>query len=76
MILINTGASFEGLNDDQGLIVLLIPLCLINFIGIGLCILYIDDKGRRALLLRSTPLLVFGLFIIATGVGIYNYEFI
>ena len=69
-ILKEAGITFPGLDDDTSALLLNIPLASINAIGTLISVFTIDRLGRRYILLRTLPFVIFGWVVVATGMGI------
>lgn len=72
-ILITAGLTIKGMNADESALLLNIPLASVNAIGSMIACLYIDQLGRRYLMLRTLPISCLGWLITATGMYLNGY---
>ena len=68
-IMEKAGIVIEGMSEEQSALLLNIPLSFINGLGTLLSVFFIDNLGRRYLILRSLPLIVLSWFIVAAGMA-------
>jgi hypothetical protein len=68
-ILITAGVQIDGMDNDEAALLLNIPLAFINAVGTAISCVYIDNLGRRYLMLRTLPVSCVGWII--TAVGMY-----
>mmetsp|Transcript_10049 Transcript_10049/g.892 ORF Transcript_10049/g.892 Transcript_10049/m.892 type:complete len:143 (+) Transcript_10049:904-1332(+) len=50
-----------------------LPLAAINAIGTVVAIFFIDNLGRRYVMLRSLPFIAMSMFLIGAGFYVHNY---
>lgn len=67
VIIMGTGISLQGYKSTDPMlgILLNIPLAFVNIIGTVLVLLFIEKKGRRSLMLKGLPFIVFSHILIA-----------
>lgn len=58
--------------EDQ--IIAAVPLACINAFCTLLAMLFIDNRGRRWILLRFTPIVATSLFVVSIGISIFSYS--
>jgi hypothetical protein len=51
-----------------------IPLAGINALGVFISIFFVDNLGRRAVLLRSIPIVGVSLLFLSIGLGLKNWS--
>ena len=68
-IMEKAGIVIEGMSEEQSALLLNIPLSFINGLGTLISVFFIDNLGRRYLILRSLPLIALSWFIVATGMA-------
>ena len=68
-IMEKAGIVIEGMSEEQSALFLNIPLSFINGLGTLLSVFFIDNLGRRYLILRSLPLIALSWFIVAAGMA-------
>lgn len=66
-------AGFGDPNNANSTLIDSLPLAGINALGTLLALFYIDNLGRRYILLRSLPFVSFSLLILSTGLGLHGW---
>jgi len=66
-IMIAANITIGNYSDKISALILNIPLSFTNAVGTILSILLIDRLGRRYLMLRSLPVIVFAFFVVSAG---------
>lgn len=66
-IMIAANIKIGDYSDKVSGLILNIPLSLTNAVGTTLSIFFIDRMGRRYMMLRSLPVIVISLLVIASG---------
>ncbi len=67
LIAAKAGIEIDGLDKDESAMFMNIPLSLTNFLGCITCVFFIESSGRRAILLRTLPLMALCWFVAAVG---------
>ena len=68
-IMEKAGIVISGMSEEQSALLLNIPLSFINAVGSMLSVFYIDQLGRRYMILRTTPFIALSWFVVASGMA-------
>ena len=66
-IMIAANITIGNYSDKISALILNIPLSLTNAVGTIISILVIDRLGRRYVMLRTLPVIVFAFLVVAAG---------
>ena len=73
-IILATGITVHGFRDKEQMgITLNLPMAFVNFIGTLIAVGYIDNKGRRFLILKTLPGIIVTLILISGCMYLTNY---
>ena len=61
------GIEIDGLDKDESAMIITILFGMSNFLGTLVCVFLIESKGRRAILLRTLPVMAVCWFVAAIG---------
>jgi len=67
----NAGFSSNEISPETAAVILSLPLSFVRLLGTVIATTMIDARGRRKVLLQTTPILAVCMILLAVSIGIY-----